>query len=518
MKHEAAIYPSPTDFRNRNLFYLKTIVVVFLLASLGIYMGLKHFLIFHTSIELFSVIIAFSVLIIASNSFSELESRFLLLLGIAYGFVGGFDFLHTLAYKGLGVFPGNTSNLATQLWLIARYLESISLFIACISLGKKLNTQIINFTYGVVSVFLLLLVFYFKTFPVSFIEGVGLTLFKKISEFVIISIILIALFVLKKNKEHIRTVEYKYLSAAYVTTIFGEISFTLYMDVYGLFNIIGHLFKLLSFYFIYRAITESHIRYPFEKLKLTVNRLHEEKRGRAHAENELNKIRQDIARLDRLNLVGEIAAGISHEVRNPMTTVRGYLQLWKERDNYEEHTETIDLMISELDRANSIISEFLSIGSNKISPAKQQNLTNIIDSLLPLMQADAISSDKYIDVNLEKTPDLILNENEIRQLILNLVRNGLDAIAADEKIIISTSTDENNVVLAIKDQGKGIPPQVMEKLGTPFYTTKKNGTGLGLSICHSVALKHQAQTKVETGPKGTTFYVCFPVQKSTESA
>lgn len=222
---------------------------------------------------------------------------------------------------------------------------------------------------------------------------------------------------------------------------------------------------------------------------------------------------RELARLDRLNLVGEMAAGIGHEVRNPMTTIKGFLQLLRERDKYIQEREIFDLMVDELDRANSIITEFLSLAKNKAVDLKKRNLNKILISLLPLIEADGLVTDKYIKMETQKIPDLNLDEKEIRQLILNLVRNGLEAMSPGGGINIRTYSEEDEVVLSVQDNGKGIEPDVLEKVGTPFFTTKDNGTGLGLAVCYSIAARHNAVISIETSPAGTTFLVKFKVLK-----
>ena len=218
---------------------------------------------------------------------------------------------------------------------------------------------------------------------------------------------------------------------------------------------------------------------------------------------------KEMARLDQLSLVGEMAAGIGHEIRNPMTTVRGFLQMlgWKEEcAKFKSH---FDLMIEELDRANSIITEYLSLANNKVIDKTPTNLNTILEALLPLLQADAMKSDKYLIVELGEIPDLLLNENEIRQVILNLIRNGIEASPPGSDLPIRTFIDSEEVVLVVQDKGEGIRPDVLEKIGTPFFTTKDNGTGLGLAVCYSIAARHNAKIDIETGPTGTTFFVRF---------
>lgn len=224
---------------------------------------------------------------------------------------------------------------------------------------------------------------------------------------------------------------------------------------------------------------------------------------------ELKRYQKEIERLGRMTLIGEISASISHEIRNPMTTVRGFLQLLKEKDRYAQDQEFMDLMIDELDRANSIITEFLSLTKNKSVELKKRSLNHKLRSIFPLIQADALEQGKNIKLALGDIPHVKIDKNEIHQLIHNLVRNGLEAMPQGGLLTIKTYQEDDSVVLAVEDQGKGISPEVLEKIGTPFFTTKDSGTGLGLAVCYSIAARHQARIGIETGAEGTTFLVRF---------
>lgn len=233
---------------------------------------------------------------------------------------------------------------------------------------------------------------------------------------------------------------------------------------------------------------------------------------------EKKQMEKEIADLDRLNLVGEMAASIGHEIRNPMTTVRGFLQLLSSKEGCRDYNEYFDLMIQELDRANSIIREYLSLARDRPVDYKLQNLNDIVNAIVPLIKADAINSRKSLELDLQETPDLLLDEKEIRQLLFNLVRNGLDAMEPGGTLTIGTFANENaDVVLSVKDQGCGMAPEIMDKIGTPFFTTKEEGTGLGLAVCYSIALRHNATIKLDTGTRGTTFYVIFKRTEETET-
>jgi two-component system, sporulation sensor kinase C len=220
-------------------------------------------------------------------------------------------------------------------------------------------------------------------------------------------------------------------------------------------------------------------------------------------------LEQIAARVDRMNMVGQMAVSVAHEIRNPLTTVRGYLQLLGSKEECTIHKDRYDLMIEELDRTNTIIREYLLLSKDKMADLKNCCLNTIIRTLHPLMQAAAAVSNVDVKIDLQDTPELCLDENEIRQLLLNLVRNGIEAMPSGGEILIRTFLEQNEVGLSISDQGPGIPPHIYEHLGTPFLTTKENGTGLGLPICYRIAYRHNAAIDIKTSDQGTTFFVYF---------
>ena len=224
---------------------------------------------------------------------------------------------------------------------------------------------------------------------------------------------------------------------------------------------------------------------------------------------ERKKIEDYLSRLEAMNLVGEMAASIGHEIRNPMTSVRGFLQILQGKEECNRYQDYFSLMIDELDRANTIISDYLSLARNKPVEKKAQNLNTVLKKMVPLIQADASEKNMRINLMYNVVPELYLDDKEMRQLILNLVRNGLEAMSPGGELNICTGLDKDEVILAVRDQGQGIEKEVLGKLGTPFYTTKSNGTGLGLAVCNSIAERHNATINIQTGSAGTTFEVRF---------
>lgn len=216
----------------------------------------------------------------------------------------------------------------------------------------------------------------------------------------------------------------------------------------------------------------------------------------------------EMIHLDRLNIISEMAAGIAHEIRNPMTTVRDLLNFMNNKEEFTMQKKNLTLMIKELDRANSIITEFLLLAKNTAMFFREHNLNTVIQEISPLLQADALSNNCQIELALSNIPNVYIDPRSIRQLLLNMVTNALDAMPKGGIVTISTKNTASKILLSITDSGVGIPAKIKEKIGTPFFTTKEYGTGLSLAICYSIIQRHSGRITVESEPgNGTTFTI-----------
>lgn len=215
--------------------------------------------------------------------------------------------------------------------------------------------------------------------------------------------------------------------------------------------------------------------------------------------------------LKKIKLTGELTAGIAHEIRNPMTTVRGLLQFLMEKREHPDLATDFGIMIKELDRINFIISEALLLDPTIVVDLKLQNLNVILKELSFPIKVKAQGFNSEVNFELGVIPDLFLNKQEIIKLILHLSQNGLEAMPTGGVLTIKTFMQNREIVLAIQDQGKLIKPEVLERMGTPFFSTKDQGTGLGLAGCYSIAARHNAFIQVEPAPTGTTFLIYFPI-------
>lgn len=228
------------------------VAVLFVLYLTSLY----SFVLFHALVELFSIMIAAAIFILIWNFRPFFRDTFLFSIGVAYIAVGAIDLIHTLAYKGMGVFIGYDSNLPTQLWLAARYLQALALLIAPVFIGRQVRAEWLLVGYGSVSVLLLASIFS-GIFPTAFVEGVGLTPFKIASEYIIILILIAAGFFLFRRRRELNPQAMRWMVLSLLFTIGGEMVFTSYITVYGIVNIVGHYLKVFAFYCIYKAIIET---------------------------------------------------------------------------------------------------------------------------------------------------------------------------------------------------------------------------------------------------------------------
>jgi signal transduction histidine kinase len=492
---------------------LGLISVIALLACLST----VNFLLFHTIVELACVIVTFTLAVLAYNTYDISNSSFFTILGLSYGFIGFFDFFHTLFYKGMTIIPNISADLSIQLWIITRFLDSLSLLIALLCLGRNIkNIKVIVLTgYSIISICLMLALFNGNILPKCYIDGQGLTSFKIAAEYTIIGIFGLNIMITKKKAMLLPRPITTFLLQYAILTILSEACFTLYSDVYGYMNAAGHLFKLASYVLLFHLLLRYALKHPHEVLTAEFNLASQEIEIKAIQlelqEKKRLTMEEKISQLDKLHLVGEMAASIGHEIRNPLTTVRGYLQFFSQKTEFSQHQNAFDLIISELDRANHIITEFLSLAKDRKLTLQNTNLNTIIQDILPVVEASALLKGCSIEVELDKPANIMLDAKLIHQLLLNLVQNGLEAMNSGGNLKMSTINMDGMVLLSVKDDGPGIPEHILEKLGTPFLTTKPTGTGLGLPICFNIADKHHASIEVKSTPSGTEFITYFRI-------
>lgn len=246
------------------------------------FLARKNYLFFHTIIECFAIFTGLSITLISLATRNLIQNRIFLKFGILYFFVVAIDFLHTLAYKGMGVFPYWTANHPTQLWIAGRLLETIGFFLIVFFTGLKEKTL---FTILGLTSALLVTSVWLNIFPNCFLEGYGLTAFKIATEYTIIATLLVVLLKILKSREQSLLAFRKPLVLAIVFTMLGELAFTLYSDVYGFFNFLGHVFRFISYLVILRGVIIDSLNKPIQKLMIELDRERERLREMAHYDN-----------------------------------------------------------------------------------------------------------------------------------------------------------------------------------------------------------------------------------------
>lgn len=243
-------------------------------------LSLSHYLFFYSLVKLFSILIAYIVFVIIWKSRTLLVNRYLLLIGISYFFIGSVDLLHTLAFKGMGVFPELDANPGAQLWIIARYMECISLFIAPLLLVRidiNENTDSILFKnsqfarrtffiYAIITTYFLASVFYLRNFPGCYIHGSGFTSFSIISKYIILFTLSCSLILLYRVRDRFDSHVLKLLVISIFLTIFGGLFLTFCTHLEEFLTVVGHFFKILAIYCVYKAIVETGFEQPFRIL------------------------------------------------------------------------------------------------------------------------------------------------------------------------------------------------------------------------------------------------------------
>ena len=224
---------------------------------------------------------------------------------------------------------------------------------------------------------------------------------------------------------------------------------------------------------------------------------------------EQRALEREMQRLDKLNVIAQMASGVGHEIRNPLTVVRGFLQLLQGR--YPDSAYQFNLMISELDRANGIITEFLALAKTKPDEQKLANINEVIERIFPMLRAKALEFQRDICLEVSSIPEVLLSEPEVRQILLNLTINAIEASDHATQIDIRTYRNDKDAIISVTNKGPIISPEVKKRLGTPFFTTKDHGTGLGLAISYNLAKLHGGSIDVESNITETTFYLRLPL-------
>jgi diguanylate cyclase (GGDEF)-like protein len=227
------------------------------------------------------------------------------------------------------------------------------------------------------------------------------------------------------------------------------------------------------------------------------------------------KREENMLRNEKLRVVGELASGMAHEIRNPLTTIKGFLQISKV--NGYNIRPWYELIMDEITRMSELTAEFLQFSKPHPNQFKVQDLHICIQRVMSLTETEAARLGHTIEFIRNQHPlNILVDQDKMVQLLLNLIKNAFEAMSEGGHVTLLLYPSKNNAVVEIQDTGKGIPPSDLDKIFHPFYTTKENGTGIGLYICHKIVQDHNGTMEVQSSDKGTTFKITFPLAEVSE--
>jgi signal transduction histidine kinase len=479
------------------------------LVLLGLYLAsLYSYLLFHSLVEIFSIVVACAIFMLAWNARRFLEGEYyLLFISIAYLFVAGFDLLHTLAYQGMGVFEGSDANLPTQLWVASRYVMSFSLLVAPLLLDRKPKIHYVLAGYAVVTGLLLASIFYWRIFPACYVAGVGLTPFKKISEYVISLILLVSIALLFWRRDAFDGGVLRLLVFSVIATVGAELAFTSYVSVYGVANLVGHFFKLVSYYLIYKAIIVTGLVRPYDLLF----------RNLKHSEEALRQQTLELqARNEELDAFAHTAA---HDLKNPLALIVSLAYALDE--NYaslsgEELKENLHIVKSTAFKMCSIVDELLLLAEVRKADVK----------LEPLDMAAAVTAarERLIQMIEEYQATIVLPSTWppalgyrpwVEEVWANYLSNAMKYGGSPPQVELGATPQPDGMVrFWVRDSGPGIAQEDLARLFNPFTRLSRlrfSGHGLGLSIARRIVEKLGGQVGAEsqTG-QGSLFFFTLP--------
>ncbi|MCD1259935.1 hypothetical protein B5M42_013950 [Paenibacillus athensensis] len=225
------------------------------------------------------------------------------------------------------------------------------------------------------------------------------------------------------------------------------------------------------------------------------------------------KMRQELAQSEKLMVMSELAASVAHEIRNPLTVVRGFLQLTRET-LVDKNKEFITTAIAELDRAEKIISDYLSFAKPQLEHISELSLVEIVRTTTDLIQAYAVMHGVELQVRLSGNPLLNSDKYKLQQVLMNVMKNAVEAIEGGGTVEIEIAERKDQAIVLVTDTGKGMTPEQLKRLGSPYYSMKETGTGLGLMVTFRLIEAMKGTIRFTSVPgTGTQVEMMFPLAR-----
>lgn len=234
---------------------------------------------------------------------------------------------------------------------------------------------------------------------------------------------------------------------------------------------------------------------------------------------EKRRVENLLVKSEKLSLIGQLAAGVAHEVRNPLTSIKGFFQLMKSemKKHSNQYDNYFSVIETELDRINLIVSEFLFLSKPQAMKMEVKEVNKMLDDVILLFETETNKKSMKVWRHYKTNQlSVLCEQNQLKQVFINLLKNSVDASDEAGNIHVHVEEVANEVLIRFKDEGRGIPGEVLVKLGEPFITTKDEGTGLGLMISYKIIKEHEGIIKINSEENGgTTVDILLPAIKSS---
>lgn len=226
--------------------------------------------------------------------------------------------------------------------------------------------------------------------------------------------------------------------------------------------------------------------------------------------NAITAIYNDMRQKEKLAVIGQMATAIAHEIKNPLSSLKGFTQLQQEKDKGDE--QYYPIMLNEIDRINGIVNDLLILGKPNTAVKMPRKLVDLIQYVISVIDPHAQRKDIQFNYNVDDSTVLFCDENQMKQVFINLIKNAMEAMSNGGTVTIQSEINDGRVLISVKDEGCGIPPEILAKLGEPFYTTKQNGNGLGLMVTKKIIEEHEGTFNIESQlEKGTSVNITLPI-------
>ncbi|WP_433959738.1 ATP-binding protein [Cytobacillus horneckiae] len=224
------------------------------------------------------------------------------------------------------------------------------------------------------------------------------------------------------------------------------------------------------------------------------------------------KTEQFLMESEKLLIAGQLAAGIVHEVRNPLTSIKGFIQLSQSQYDEDKNRFYLNIIQTEIERIELILTELLTLTKPRNSHVESNDVEQLLQEVITLIDTQAIMNNIDIHITIkDKLPVIYCDKNQLKQVLINIIKNSIEAIINHGSITIEGNIEGKHIHLCITDSGPGIPAHLLKRIEEPFFTTKENGTGLGLMICRQIIESHNGSMKIRSSSKGTKIHILLPI-------